>query len=514
MKRRVCVGWAVIVLLWANLPYLIGYASSTPAQRFGGFFLYEQDGYSYLAKMRQGAQGAWDFHLPYTSEDEYQTGGFVYPFYLILGKLGLDPVLLYHAARLLGGVWLLSVLYRFIARFIGEQRWRGWAWGLLLFGGGWGLLYSTLIDQRYVAYELIAPDASIFSMLYGPPHILVGAALLLSWIGYTLDSFQTDRDQLPRRLLIANGLGALTALSREAYGPAFAGIFAAYLIALTIQRRAVPWREGFIAALSSLTAGAYGVYLVAAFRTQPGLAAWSAQNTFTSPVLIDLLLGFAPLILLAALGLWLARRHAARTTQYDSLVTRHSSFLLAWLIAAPIMAYLPIEISRRLIVGWQIPLSICAAYGLRWLWHTRRVFAVVALISTLPTTGLIIVGGATRVTAQSSPLYQSADELAALNWLGAHTTDRDVVLSDWRFGSLVPIYADARVFIGHPIETIDYQDKLAGGDQFFAAADSAQRRDFVQRWHITLIAAGADRVLNDYPIAFQSGRYTLYRASP
>ena len=28
------------------------------------------------------------------------------------------------------------------------------------------------------------------------------------------------------------------------------------------------------------------------------------------------------------------------------------------------MAYLPIEISRRLIVGWQIPLSIFAAYGL------------------------------------------------------------------------------------------------------------------------------------------------------
>ena len=69
MKRRAFVLWAVIALLWANLPYLIGYVSSTPANRFGGFFLYEQDGYSYLAKMRQGAQGAWDFHLPYTSED-------------------------------------------------------------------------------------------------------------------------------------------------------------------------------------------------------------------------------------------------------------------------------------------------------------------------------------------------------------------------------------------------------------------------------------------------------------
>ena len=86
MTRRAAISLAVIALLWANLPYLTGYANSTPANHFGGFFLYEQDGYSYLAKMRQGAQGAWDFHLPYTSEDEYQTGGFVYPFYLALGK--------------------------------------------------------------------------------------------------------------------------------------------------------------------------------------------------------------------------------------------------------------------------------------------------------------------------------------------------------------------------------------------------------------------------------------------
>jgi hypothetical protein len=51
-------------------------------------------------------------------------------------------------------------------------------------------------------------------------------------------------------------------------------------------------------------------------------------------------------------------------------------------------------------------------------------------------------------------------------------------------------------------------------DQFFATADSAQRRDFIQRWHITLIVAGVDRMLNGFPVAFQSGRYTPYRAAP
>ncbi len=106
------------------------------------------------------------------------------------------------------------------------------------------------------------------------------------------------------------------------------------------------------------------------------------------------------------------------------------------------------------------------------------------------------------------------DELAALNWLGAHTTDRDVVLSEWEFGNLAPIYATARVFIGHPIETIDFQHKRIFVDEFFSAMNSAQRRDFIQRWHITVIAVVGDWVLNDSPVIFQAGNVTLYQAAP
>ena len=101
--------------------------------------------------MRQGAQGAWEFHLPYTSEDEYQTGGFVYPFYLLLGKLaplGLSYPLLYHGARLLSSLLLLIVLAKFIARFVSDQRWQVWTWWLLLFSGGWGLLISLFVNPE------------------------------------------------------------------------------------------------------------------------------------------------------------------------------------------------------------------------------------------------------------------------------------------------------------------------------------------------------------------------------
>lgn len=484
MKRCAGVLGAVIALLWANLPYLAGYASSTPANRFGGFFLYEQDGYSYLAKMRQGAQGAWDFHLPYTSEDEYQTGGLALMFYIVVGKLaalGLDDQLIYHGSRLLSSWLLLFVLKRFLSRFISNPRWQLTAWWLLLFSSGWGLLVSTLIDARYVAYELIAPDAHLFTILYGPPHVILGFALLLIWIGYTLDSFQTDRTRLPRRLLMANLLGGLTALSREAYGPVFAGLFAAYLIALTVQRRKIPWRESLIAALSSIGAGAYGVYMLMAYRTIPGFSAWYQQNPFESPGVIDFALGFAPLLLLGLLG-WRALKALPTPAE--------RTFLTAWLIAAPVMTYLPIAIGRRLIAGWQIPVSMCAAYALTQLFTRRRFVGALVAVTVLPTTLLIIAGGTLRVTSQPPPLFITSAQRATLDWLAHNTTGADIVLADWRFGNLIPAFADARVFIGHPIETIGFKDKRQAAERFFDPTTSNDRREMLlQQWKISIIVA-------------------------
>ena len=520
-RNRAFIIWAIVALLWANLPYLVGYASSTPQHQFGGFFLYEQDGYSYMAKMRQGAQGAWEFHLPYTSEDEYQTGGFVYPLYLVLGKLaplGLSYPLLYHGARFLSSLLLLIVLAKFIARFVADQRWQVWTWWLLLFSGGWGLLVSFFFNQQYVAYELIAPDAFVFSILYGTPHVILGCALFLIWIGYVLDitsrRFQNLRE-VAGRLIIANALGLLTALSREAYGPAFAGLFGAYLVALSIQRRKIPWREGILVALSCIGAGVYGAYLVSAFRASPGLAAWSAQNEFTSPALFDFLAGFAPLIVLAAIGLYLyqARRHAISPA-------RHFSFLLAWLIAGPIMAYLPIAISRRMIAGWQIPLCILGAYALLRLIDSRvplrRTIALGALAMSAVSTLVVIGMGLVFVSAPHPPLYQTADQLAALAWLGRHATDRDVVLADWRFGNLLPIYTDARVFAGHPIETIGFAEKRAAVDRFFEpATPEAERQELIARWRITLVAASSDRLaLPRSQIVFQQGPLNIYQITP
>jgi hypothetical protein len=116
---------------------------------------------------------------------------------------------------------------------------------------------------------------------------------------------------------------------------------------------------------------------------------------------------------------------------------------------------------HRLIIGWQIPLCLFGAYALLRLLDSklplRRTLAVGVLAASALSTLLVITGGSLFVAARKPPLFQTADQLAALDWLGRSSSDRDVVLADWHFGNLVPIYADARVFVGHPIETIGYK---------------------------------------------------------
>src|SRR5512139_2984913 len=94
--------WIAVVLIVTSVPYLVGWLRSTPDRVFGGFTMAIEDGYSYLAKMQEGAQGEWLFHLAYTSEPHAGTIFFI--FHLLLSKLavlvGLSLPLMYHVARL------------------------------------------------------------------------------------------------------------------------------------------------------------------------------------------------------------------------------------------------------------------------------------------------------------------------------------------------------------------------------------------------------------------------------
>ena len=76
------ITWTIIVLAISCLPYLIAWIATPPGYQFGGIVVNPLDGNSYVAKMRQGWQGAWQFHLTYTPEP-HQGASLIYFFYLL-----------------------------------------------------------------------------------------------------------------------------------------------------------------------------------------------------------------------------------------------------------------------------------------------------------------------------------------------------------------------------------------------------------------------------------------------
>src|SRR3989304_4236489 len=107
---RWVVVWIILALIMTSIPYAIGWLRSSPDRFFGGFVIAIEDGYSYLAKMNEGARGAWLFTLPYTSE--LHTPTLFYFFHLLLGKAaaltGLTLAMMYHLARLICDTALLA----------------------------------------------------------------------------------------------------------------------------------------------------------------------------------------------------------------------------------------------------------------------------------------------------------------------------------------------------------------------------------------------------------------------
>ena len=124
------------------------------------------------------------------------------------------------------------------------------------------------------------------------------------------------------------------------------------------------------------------------------------------------------------------------------------------LIAGPIMAYLPIAISRRLIVGWQIPLNIFDACALLRLWDSRlplrRTLATGLLIAASPASFLVILGGTMLVSTGYAPLYQTADQLAARDVVARPYEDRRQVAEAGRDPAAVVDFDEVAVAAAVP----------------------------------------------------------------
>ncbi len=530
--RRVIV-FASIVMLLTALPYLLGALLNTPQQIFGGLLIGLEDQYSYLAKMVQGAHGAWLFHLPYTSTPH--PGIFLYSFYLLLGKLGvvlgLPNAGLYHIARVGLGLICLLVIYRFIAEFVASPAVRFIALALAALAGGPGWIAFLLGQPTILAslpLEYIVPEGFTFLMLYTLPHLLLARALLL--LG-ALGVWRAGQSGSSKLALGAGVLWLIMSIIQPIYTAVVLMIAALMFLSRSIALRRPAWLQARAGIIAGMMAVPMVVYVMLIFNSDPTYRPWS-QTAITSPGPGLYLLSYGLPLLLAIGGLAyvLRRRNAG------------SLFLVLWTVTTPFMLYAPTNAQRRLIESWQIPLSVLAAYGLvryillplrrvharrAWRYSIRkfeRGFITLFIVLLMPTYIIMFFWHIGTLLTHWPTLYQSANLTAITDWLERNASYADGVLSAYSTGTIIPARAPVRVMLGHPSETINVADRKAEVQRFFDADTPDEwRRDLLTRLNLDYVWYGPDeRALGAYDPTqspflrqvFSAGDVQLYKVEP
>ena len=478
--RWVLLG-SLAVLLVASLPTLYAWWLADDARVFSGFVYNTEDGNSYIAKMRQGARGEWLFHLPFTTEAH--PGAWLYTFHLLLGKVsagvGLSFQITYHLARITLGLGLLVTIYAFVARFVTDVVTRRLAWLLIAIGSGLGWLLTFLGATQWLGslpLDFWVPEAYVFLVLYSLPHLALAEIALLSSLLLLLDAFRENS----RWRAIAAGCCALVMTIIVPFYPlVLAAILGIFFLILMFRQKKVPWREIGIAALAGLFCAPVVIYNVWLTSAEPVYHAWANQLHILSPHPLHYLLGYAPLLIPAIWGLKnLIQDHKAGQASSDPYAWW---LIIAWLIAAPILVYLPFISQRRLIVLAQVPLALLAAVGLRtWFGDKRWMQVSYVLVASLSIL-LLVVGSLGPIREQESPVFHPGAEIAALEWLDGYAETGAAVLASYQVGNITPASADLRAFAGHGPETLYSQAKIDMIERFFQPSTGTEWRTSLLR---------------------------------
>lgn len=451
-NRYLWVGLIVILLI--TVPYLFAVFSSSEEAVFGGFLFNPIDGYSYLAKMRQGQAGSWSFRLAYTPDPG--DGAPVYLFYLVLGHLarllGLSLPVVFHLARILGAAGMLWALAVFWEKLFQDPRksWLAFLISALGSGAGWlGVLSGAFPIDFWVA------EAYPFLSAYSSPHFGIGLGLMLLLLAPGQFISPGLSGLLAVTLGIIQPFGLIVVLAVRGLGE---------LIQL-LGRKPRSLRE-LVREKSVLSAAVIGVLGTAVLIWQylliqqdPVLSVWQAQNLTPTPPFWDLVLGLAPWLLLAPLALL-----------EDHFGRRHK-LLLIWLLSALIMAVVPWDLQRRALTGVMVPLSGLGAAAMLWIkeqlnWGQGTI-VIIVLCLMLPTNLVILLSGFNAAAQADPQIYLARSDRQAIEWLAQEGHNSDLVLANARIGLYLPAYSGVKVWYGHPFETPDAERRRRMVSQVF-----------------------------------------------
>ncbi|MEW6446527.1 MAG: hypothetical protein AB1426_00300 [Bacillota bacterium] len=458
-------------------PYLALHYSAPPGTEFTGFFFASDDPESYLTDMRLAEYG-WKWNFMFTTEET--TGGYIFLYYIILGRLALllnlPLIVMYHLARIVSGTALILAAWLCLRTLPLTDRDRQWGLVLFCLAMQFPPFYDKYWGLLLISHPEIYPAANI--LLF--PHTAFSQAMFLLAV-YFFREWVCEKKTA--RVLKGNVvLLGLTIVHPYMLLPYFLII----LITFCFHYRRFPLTEAAKISAFFVLSIPYLVYL-SFLMTRPDMRQWQIQSptVLTSPW--EIVTHDGILLALGVAGLFLLLRREGWKSEH------------LWLYTVPfLLALLPFPFQERLLEG--AGPGLCFAGGA----------AISSVISRCKsklagpfTTGLLLIP---LISVLFAPVinpapraFMSEEEVSVHRWIDARLDQYNVILSDIPYSLRIPARAGCRVWCGHHDQTLRAKEKAAVLRKFFSSK-TFDRDAFLRNNRI------------DY-VLWDTARYPLYLTS-
>lgn len=474
----------LLVFVVTSIPYAAGYLVQNDQIRFTGVVFDVVDTAQYFAWMRSFSDSVLIAN-PLTPEPGELR--FFNLQWWLLGLLAfktpLGAVITYQILRIVA-VAAFAVSIAWFCRLVAPRVER-LAFTLIMASSGLGWIW--VLEKQWTG-ELRHPldvqmaEANTFFSAMAFPHLLIAAAAMVAifCIALRLHQRWLWRDAvLLVPLTLALGFSHGYDLIPTMVVPS------ATVLVLMIARRAIPrlaFATSIIVAAAALPA-LYALGLTHLDATWNGvLAQYGNAGVFTPPPhRLVVLMGMPFLLALAQLrpGAWPGR-------------SDFELFVRVWFVAGFLLAYIPTDYQIKMLIAYQVPVSILAAFTVQEISNALRgvrlarlrpaMFVPAAVILlVLMTNVYLTVWRVIDINRLEYPYFLSTGDVEALSELEHLVEPGDVVLSSPELGVFVPIYSDGRPYVAHWAQTLSFFERRDTAAAFFTLDTSDEFRQTVIR---------------------------------
>lgn len=466
----IVIAWCIAVMLITLIPYWYGSYQAPAGATYMGFIANNNDQSTYLAWIKQAADGKILLEDKFTTE--FQAGLFFHPLFLITGWFsgitGIDALSSYHTLRIISGFFLMNLLYYFGCLFLKKFSHRFFFLVLASLSSGFGWLFSSpILPGNIQCLDLLAPEAITFLTILTKPLFSVSLILMLAIFMLMFKSYKSGKAVFTA---LAGLLGLILGLIHP-YD--MVSIYCISILYLILTKSALKQAKYFILFLViSLPAIIYQ-YLI--FNFDPVFKEWSQKQLTLTPHPLSFVITYGLIGLFAVIYIIYIIVNKKNSKIY--------LFLISWIICALILVYLPFKFQRRLILGLHIPLCIFAAKLIldfilpfikkASMFKGVREPIILAMIIVIVMPGNFVYIYRNMLDMKNNILNYCLpnEDLEALKWIDKNVPPAEIIIASPVISQYIPGLTGNKVYAGHYDQTIDNNNKIQKLKKFYSTDD-------------------------------------------